>query len=248
MITVKDISLINEGRVIIRDFSYEFPEGSLTGILAPVEERLSFLIQMISGITDPTTGSIIIDGTDILNATPIEIKRIRTLIGYVFDRGGLISNLSIRENLLLPLDFYFADMTRQAKLEKIASFFDFFSLPISLLDERPAKVHPQILKMILLLRAFIPEPKIILYDNPFGDLEFGFKKKIFSYIASLHEKKITQIFVSTSDHLLELADNDLVFSAGEFIEAGPWDQLLFSTSPVTQRIIKEYLEVGINET
>jgi ABC-type transporter Mla maintaining outer membrane lipid asymmetry ATPase subunit MlaF len=248
MITVSNLSYSLDNEVLLDDFSYIFPDGSLTGILATVEERISFLLQIICGITEPSTGKVLIDGTDLLNGTPEKIRDVRRSLSFVFNRGGLISNLSILENLLLPLDYHFPEMGREAKLDLITRFLNQFSLQTSVLNERPAKLHPQIAKMLLLIRAFLPEPRIILYDNPLGDLEYSFRKKIFSYISTLQSKNVTQIFVSTSDILLEIADIDLVFKSGKLIESGQWNELLFSQSPVTQRIIKEYLEVGINET
>ena len=247
MIQIENLSFALDDEKIITNFSHTFPVGKITGILAPVEERVSFLLKIISGIIEPQEGSALVDGVDLFNGTPDDIREVRKTLSFVFDRGGLLSNLSVLENLILPMDFYFPDMSHEEKLEKISWFFHYFSLNSKLLTERPAKLHPQISKMMLLIRAFLPDPKIILYDNPLGDLEQTFKKKIFAYISELKKRKLTQVFVSTSDILFELSDDNLVFKSGDFVESGSWEELMFSESPITQKLIKEYLEVGINE-
>ncbi len=248
MIKIENLSYTLDGEIILSDFSHEFTMGTMTGILAPVEERISFLIKIIGGITEPQSGRTLVNGVDLLNDSPEKIREVRKTISFVFDRGGMLSNLSVLENLMLPLDYYFPAMSSDLKREKINWFFHYFSLNPKLLSERPAKLHPQIYKMLLLVRAFLPEPKILLYDNPLGDLEQNFKKKIFAYISELKKQQLTQIFVSTSDILFELSDVNLVFKSGDYVESGTWEDLMFSESPITQKLIKEYLEVGINET
>jgi ABC-type transporter Mla maintaining outer membrane lipid asymmetry ATPase subunit MlaF len=248
MIEVSNLSFSIDNESILAGVSVQFAQGSLTGILAAVEDRIAYLLKIICGITEPDAGKVIVDGTDLLNASAEKLLEIRRNISFVFDRGGLLSNLSIRENLLLPMDYLMPELNKTTKLEKIHHLFAHFGLPEGILKERPARLHPQFLKMILLIRAFLTEPRIILYDNPLGDLEISFRKKIFAHIATLHGEGVTQLFVSTSDILFEMADVNLVFSAGKIIESGPWDDLLINPHPVTKKIIKEYLEVGINET
>lgn len=248
MIDVRNLTFSIDNENILSGVSVQFAPGSLTGILAPVEDRIAYLLKIICGITEPDTGEVVIDGINIQNALPDKLLEIRRNISFVFNRGGLLSNLSIRENLLLPMDYLMPQLSKAAKLEKIHNLFEHFGLSETILNERPARLHPQFLKMILLIRAFLTEPRIILYDNPLGDLEISFRKKIFAHIATLHQEGVTQLFVSTSDILFEMADTNLVFSAGEIIESGAWDDLLISTHPITKKIIKEYLEVGINET
>ncbi len=248
MIQVNNLTHKVDSDLILNNFSYKFNNGQLTGILAPVEENMPELLRMMCGITEPQQGNIYIEKIDIFNDSPERIKNIRKKISFVFNRGGLISNLSILENLLLPLDFHFPDEDHTMKLDKIKAIFEHFGLNINLLSERPATLHPQFKKLMLIIRAFLPNPAIILYDNPLVDLELSFKKKIIGYLYKLQSNGVTQIFVSTSDVLLELSDVNLVFKSGCLIESGKWEDLIMSNSIITKNIIREYLEVGINET
>ncbi len=248
MIQVNNLTHTLDSDLILNNFSYKFITGQLTGILSPIEEHVPELLKIICGITEPQKGSVFIEGVDIFNGAAELIKATRKKVSFVFNRGGLLSNLSILENLLLPLDYHFPEETRDSKLEKIKFLFDHFELKLGLLSERPAKLHGQLIKLMLLIRAFLPNPTIILYDNPLADLEFSFKKKIIHHIAELQQKQITQIFVSTSDVLFEISDCNLVIKSGNLVEFGTWDTLIMSNLSITKSIIREYLEVGINET
>lgn len=234
---------------LIQNFSYQFVNPGIFGILAPVEDQVSYLLKIIGGIIEPDSGTVTINATDIHHGSENEIKEIRKSLSFVFARGGILSNLSIIENLLLPLDFHFPEQSRDVKVELIKEFFARFTISEKFLTERPAGLHPQMAKMLLLIRAFLLKPKIILYDNPLSDLELRYKKLVLLYMLELQkQQEVTQLFVSTSDSLFEIADYNLVFSNGNLIQEGSWDELIISGGPETTKIIREYLEVGINET
>ncbi|MBI2418906.1 MAG: ATP-binding cassette domain-containing protein [Ignavibacteriales bacterium] len=244
---ISNLTFSLDDEKIIKDFSYEFVENSITGILAPVEERMSFLLKILSGIVQPQTGTVKIYGIDLFHDKEKRIQEVRKRIGFCFDRGGLISNLSIRENLLLPLDFHFPNLSPSQKIDSIMMVFGKLDIHEGLLSERPAQLHSQMFKMILLARTFILGPNIILYDNPFLDLELHYRKLVYAYIKSLRDGNGTvQIFISTSDILFEIADTILVFNHGSLVETGNWEKLLLDGKATTQRLIKQYLEAGVN--
>lgn len=245
-VSIRELSFNVDAEKILREVSYDFQPNAITGILAPVEERISFLLKLICGICEPASGSVLINGVDLYNTPEKELEDIRRSIAYCFGRGGLLSNLSIQQNLLLPFDYHYPKIPRAEKLEKVKSLFRKLDVHESLLNERPAMLHPQMYKMMVLIRTFLLDPAIILYDNPFLDLEKHYQKLVYAYIHELRGTgKTTQIFVSTSDILFELSDQILVFNHGRFIEAGGWDELLMSGTETTQNLIRQYLEAGV---
>jgi ABC-type transporter Mla maintaining outer membrane lipid asymmetry ATPase subunit MlaF len=248
-IKLDGLSYIQENEEILKSITYKFMPNRTTGILAPVEEKMSTLLKIIGGITAPTRGSVIINGLDMFRSDRKTLKEVRKNLAFVFERKGILSNLSISENLLLPLNFHYPDTTDEEKQNRIDKLFDHFGIHKKILSERPARLHPQTLKMILLIRAFIMKPEIILYDNPLTDLELTLKKAVSSYIKQLKEsKKVTQIFFSTSRILFNDADYVLVFSGGTLIEQGQVDSIMKSENPLTKNIIHDYLEAGSHET
>ncbi|MCE1188236.1 MAG: ATP-binding cassette domain-containing protein [Ignavibacteria bacterium] len=232
----------------INDFSYTFEGNKIIGLIAPIEERVSVLLRIMAGIKEPSSGRVLLDNVDIHQANTSVIKDIRKKMAFVFDRGGIISNLSILENLFLPLNFHYPEWPKGEKLDLIKYYFDKFHISEKYLSMRPANIHPQIAKLVNIIRAYLIRPEIILYDNPLGDLELRMRKEVFKHITELRERNnVLQIFVSTSDILFDVADNNIVFGDGRMIEEGCWEELILSESVITQKIVKEYLEVGLNE-
>ncbi len=248
-IKLDSLSYKQENEEILKNITYEFLPNCMTGILAPVEEKTSTLLKIIGGITAPTSGSVCINGLNMFKSDRKTLKAVRKNMSFVFERKGILSNLSISENLLLPLNYHYPDATKEEKQSRIDRMFDNFGIQKKILSERPARLHPQTLKMILLIRAFIMESGIILYDNPLTDLELNYKKAVSSYINQLKaSKKVTQIYFSTSRTLFYDADYILIFSGGSLIEQGLVDSILKSENLLTKKIIHDYLEAGKHET
>jgi len=251
---MKNIRLINlnyrqENEEILQNISHNFIPESISGILSPVEEKASTLLKIIGGILEPTSGTVTIDGIDLFTEDRKALKAVRKKMAFVFERKGILSNLTVQENLLLPLDYHFPELSHQQKLDRIVALLEHFAMSTNILSLRPAKLNSQTLKMTLLIRAFAMEPDIVLYDNPLADLELHYQKAVTSYIQKLsRDNKTTQIFLSTSPTLLKIAHEVLVFLNGTIFEKGLPEQINGSTNPLTKKIINDYLEAGVNET
>ena len=248
-IKLDNLSYQQENDAILKNITYECAPNCTTGILAPVEEKTAILLKIIGGITQPTGGRVIINGIDLFNSDRETLESVRKKMAFVFERKAILSNLSIRENLLLPLNYHYPDVSIEEKMQKIHALFDHFGIHHEILSDRPARLHPQALKMMLLIRAFAMDPEIIIYDNPLTDLELTFKKTVAEYIKRLKtEKQVTQIFFSTSRMLFNDANDILIFSRGVLVEKGQTDLIMKSENPITKKIIQDYLEAGQYET
>ncbi len=248
-IKLDNLSYTVEDEEIFKNITYEFLPNCTTGILAPVEDKTSILLKIVGGITTPTSGSVHINGLDMFTSDRKTLKPLRRKMAFVFERKGILSNLSISENLLLPLNYHFPDTSKVEKQNRIEALFNHFGLDKKILQARPARLHPQTLKMILLIRAFIMEPEIILYDKPLTDLEQSLKNLVTSYMQQLRAgKKVTQIVFTSSRVLLNNTDDILVISGGRLIEHGSFDAMVKSENPFTKKIIHDYLEAGGYET
>ena len=247
MIKAENISYQLDGKIILDDFTFEFQKGLVYGIISPIEDRTAILLKLLCGIAEPLTGRITYDGVDILNSSEEEIMELRKIISFVFDRGGLLSNLTVLENLMLPMDYHLTSLSQDHKIDMIYYILEIFGIDKNVLNERPAKLHYQVSKLMALVRGYITNPEVILYDNPLSDLERAFRKKVIKFFLDLKHRNVTQIFYSTTDTLFEISDNNLVFYEGKLVETGPWEELIMSNHSVTQYIIKEHLEIGINE-
>lgn len=235
-------------RYSVTGLNLQFEAGKLYGILAPADEPVNELLKLISGILQPDNGVVSFDSVDMNIGTLYGMRDIRKKISYIFERGSLLANLSILENLLLPYDYHYAEVSRQEKLKKITEYFEYFQLSETILDERPAVQRQQTAKLVVIIRALLTSPEFLVLDMPFTDLELKSKKRLLRKITEMKKNRsVTQIYYSNNDILYDECDSCIVFENGKIIETGTWDQLILSDNSQTQKIIKDYFEIELDE-
>ncbi len=246
---IRNLSYREDGKTLFYNLNYSFEFGKIYGILSLDPQASTALLKLMSGILTPVSGSILIDGLNVHSTAPEIIKKSIGKSAFVFERLGLISNLNVRENLLLPYNYVFPEMPHEEKLSVINTYFEKFRIPAGLLEERPAKLNSQVYKLSVLIRSFIIKPRVILYDMPFTDLEMNAKKVLIDEISEIRSREESlQIFYSNTDVMFDRADKGLVMQDGQFINEGPWDELFMSDDPQIRKIITNYLSIGLNET
>jgi ABC-type transporter Mla maintaining outer membrane lipid asymmetry ATPase subunit MlaF len=228
---------------ILSDFSFTF-EKPLYGIISNRNEENSNILKILAGLLNPDSGSVLLDGRNVFTSFQKKERVIRKQIGFVFQSGGLLSNLNVLENLLVPYDFHFPDVSREEKLEKILIYLNGFGLSESILSERPAKLTISVRKALLFIRTYIVDPKIIFYDDPLMNCSQQVQRSIFEMILKLKEEKTIQIFCETVDaQMYKLADEVILFNEGEIYSSSSFSELKNSNSDyVTSLILKLFAE------
>ncbi|MCK9557289.1 MAG: ATP-binding cassette domain-containing protein [Candidatus Cloacimonetes bacterium] len=139
----------------------------LTGVILihdPSENLSRAILNAMVGLDEILEGEILIDGIGLqeyLSRGP-QIQS----FGYVFDEGIMLSNLSLRENLMLPLKWLHPDLDEDVMDEKIAAMLQRFRLDMDL-SQRPAKYRAGELKLLSFVRTLLIEPKVLLLDDPY---------------------------------------------------------------------------------
>lgn len=124
----------------------------------------SSLLQILAGLQIPTSGSYLINGLPVEKMSFEEFLPFRLRIGYGFGMGGLISNRTLFENLILPLNYHKICSPQEAT-NRVLTLMDRFEL-IKYKDLRIAYVSPSHRKITVLIRAVIMEPEVLLLDDP----------------------------------------------------------------------------------
>jgi ABC-type lipoprotein export system ATPase subunit len=204
LLEVRRLTLTMEGRDIIRDANFSITERRGCRITGAGDETDSKALKTIGGIHPPLNPHtrIFFQGTDIYEAAGNELKKIKKKIAFIFREGTLISNITIKENLLLPLKYHYPDCDMSAVMERIAEDFYFFQIP-PVLDKRPAEVSYCLKKKLALIRASLREPELILVDRPLFNLEGPDREQVVRYLEALKQKGKTFIFVSRSPEILQ---------------------------------------------
>jgi putative ABC transport system ATP-binding protein len=174
--------------------------GDFVVILGPSGSGKTTLLNFIGGIDAPTSGSIVVDGTDITHFNEGELTGYRrTKIGFVFQFFNLIPTLTAKENVELAAEL--VEKPRDA-LEVLAQC----GLKEKA-DRFPSELSGGEQQRVAIARAIVKNPPILLCDEPTGELDSETGKKILSVLRRLNkEAGITVVFVTHNSVIAQIAD------------------------------------------
>src|ERR1700682_4764043 len=220
MIKLKNVSRLYpakaeaSGGVIcaLDNFSLTVDPGEWIAIMGPSGSGKSTLVNLIGCLDRPSSGEIWLDGEDVANISASELNRVRAeKIGFVFQQFHVIPYLTALENVMLAQ--YFHSMTDQkealAALERIGL--------ADRADHLPAQLSGGEQQRVCIARALINDPKIILADEPTGNLDALNEEIVLRQLRQLHEQGRTIIMVTHDPVVARLADRRLELHHGKII-------------------------------
>lgn len=211
----ENVSFFHEGQdPILKNADFQFPIEQICWVKSEEGEGKSTLLQILAALELPKIGDYYINDRSVRDMTFEEFLPTRLKIGYSFDYGGLLSNRTLRDNLLLPLLYHRLLPTKQAheKVNELIEQFDF----VKFADERPAHVPGRLRKLTCLLRSVVHEPELLVMDDPFVGLGVETSERFISHIKELRLNGKTQnIFLSSYDDQLCQKLNPVVIHIDE---------------------------------
>ncbi len=156
------------------------------------------LLSLLGGLTSADSGKVLINGHDVWSGSDIAVSRTRNeTIGFVFQFASLISTLSIRENLLLPLCFGGLSAGSGERADILLE-------EVGIAEKRncfPAELSGGQQRRVAIARAFINDPKIVLADEPTGDLDEKTENEIMDFFYRRHDRGTTFVIVTHNSRL-----------------------------------------------
>jgi len=204
-------------RVVLQNAHAEFQSGEITAIIGKSGSGKSTLLNLISGIDEPDSGQIWVNGQD-LTALP---ERDRTLfrrarIGFVFQFFNLIPTLTVGENVSLPLELN--RVPRPSANKKARELLAAVGL-LERWDTFPEKLSGGEQQRVALARALVHDPFLILADEPTGNLDEETGAQMMALLVRLtREQNGTLLIVTHSPEAASNADRVLRLSHGQLIE------------------------------
>jgi len=182
--------------------SFTVPEGQFASIVGRSGSGKSTLLSLLGALDKPTSGSIEIDGNDISKMHDHALIRYRCeKIGFVFQGYNLVPNLTALENVILPMEF--AKVPKKQRLERGQELLDQVGLSGDKQHRKPGKLSGGEQQRVAIARALANKPKLILADEPTGNLDSQTGKMIFDLLHGLAKSENTTIVTVTHD--LEIA-------------------------------------------
>ncbi len=197
----------------LRGVTVELPERRLVVIMGPSGSGKSTFLHLAGCLDTPTAGRVSADGTDLgaLSSRARAEFRARA-VGFVFQKFNLIPNVSALRNVELPLLLQnkAAGDARKRALESLAA--------VELSDRshhRPAKLSGGEQQRVAIARALVNDPKVILADEPTGNLDTQTGRRVLAMLRGLVEKGKTVVVVTHNQEIAESADVLVVLRDGK---------------------------------
>ena len=199
------------GTVAVERVTATIPGGSFVALVGASGSGKSTLLKTINRLVEPGTGRVTIDGRDVADEPPVQLRR---RIGYVFQAVGLFPHMSVAENVALPLRL--AGRPDPARVDELLALVD---LPAAFARRMPDALSGGQRQRVGVARALASAPRLMLMDEPFGALDPVTRDALGRAIRELHESlRLTTIMV-THDmaEALLLSDRVLVMAEGRIV-------------------------------
>lgn len=182
----------------VSDVSFTVAEGKFVSIVGKSGSGKSTLLSLLGALDKPSAGSIKIDGKNIAKMSDHKLIDYRCkTIGFVFQNYNLIPNLTALENVILPMEF--AKMPRKTRLERGRQLLEQVGLSKDQMERKPSRLSGGQQQRVSIARALANKPKLILADEPTGNLDTQTGKMIFDLLHELARSENTTIITVTHD-------------------------------------------------
>ena len=191
--------------------------GTFLALMGPSGRGKTTLLNLIAGIDRPTGGTLVIDGQDITQLSRSRLAAWRSeYIGYIFQLYNLVPVLTAYENVELPLLLH--SLSRKQRHEKVALALDLVGLA-DRHDHFPRQLSGGQEQRVAIARAIVTDPKIIVADEPTGDLDATAAASVMNMLKRLHEELgKTLIMVTHDPKTAGFADQTLHLEKGRLAE------------------------------
>lgn len=190
-------------------------EGDFISIMGPSGSGKSTLLHIISGLDNPTSGTVLYDNIDIHNGSDKMISAFRRKkIGFIFQQFNLLPVLTARENIIMPL---LLDKKKPDEnyLQELSSLLGLKNR----LAHLPNELSGGQQQRVAIARALIAKPDIIFADEPTGNLDSKSGSEVMNMLCSIREKMNKTLVVITHDsRIAEMADRRFTIIDGELSE------------------------------
>ena len=182
----------------LRDTNLDIDRGEYVTLIGPSGSGKSTLMNTLGCLDRPTSGSYKLDGIEIVNMSRDERARIRNAkIGFVFQSFNLLSRTTAVENVELPL-LYTPSITAKQRKKKAAELLDLVGLG-DRLDHHPAQLSGGQQQRVAIARALVNDPKILMADEPTGNLDSKTSREVIKLFRRLNEEKQITVILVTHD-------------------------------------------------
>ncbi|SAL42263.1 ABC transporter-like protein [Caballeronia peredens] len=205
---------------VLTDITLSIAEGNFVALMGPSGSGKSTLLNLIAGIDRPDSGELLVGGLDITRLPEAALADWRAAnVGFIFQFYNLMPVLSAFENVELPL--MLTRLTRHERRERVAMVLDMVNMA-DRMTHYPSELSGGQQQRVAIARALITDPRLIVADEPTGDLDRTSAADVLTMLQRLNERLGKTIIMVTHDAHAAAAAKALVhLEKGELIDGTP---------------------------
>jgi len=205
----------------VNGVTFTIEQGTFAAILGKSGSGKSTLLSLLGALDKATSGDVIVDGVNISTLPDSKLTAYRRDdIGFVFQAYNLIPNLSAKENVMLPMEF--AGVSHSDRSQRAAELLNQVGLTEEMHDRKANRLSGGMQQRVAIARALANNPKLILADEPTGNLDDETGELIIALLRQLaHDKKTTILVVTHDQALASQTDRKFRLARGKITEDEP---------------------------
>lgn len=220
MVKLENIRKIYEiGKIsyeVLKGVDLEIEAGDFLAIMGPSGGGKSTLLNILGLLDTPTSGKYLLEGTEVNKLSHRELAKIRNQkIGFVFQAFHLVPWLSVLDNVLLPL-LYRNNKILEEDIERGKVLLKRLGLEKAL-NFKPYEISGGEQQRVAIARALINNPKLLLADEPTGNLDSKNSNEVMAILEELNKEGLTIILVTHDPEIAKRAKNVKILKDGSFI-------------------------------
>lgn len=241
VIKIVDLKKRFDEKWITQGVNLEIPEGKMTIIIGRSGEGKSVLLKQMIGLIKPTSGQVVVDGTDITQLSESGLQKVFEQFGYVFQFAALLDSLNVYENIgitLLENGWSPKDVMPIVK-EKLG----LVHLSEDTLYKYPSELSGGMRKRVGLARTLVTNPKVILYDEPTTGLDPITSRVIHELMFDMQRQfNLTSVVISHDVEIFKYADYVALLHEGRIKYFGDAKTIWESDNPYIYQFIRGLAE------
>jgi len=203
----------------VDDLHLTVRRGEFITVVGTSGSGKSTLLHLLACLDSPTEGHYFVEGEDVANWSDEKLSILRNRrVGLVFQQFNLLSDLTVLENIALPLAY--AGMPRAARLTKARVFAEKLGLG-DRVSHKPTELSGGQCQRVAIARALANEPDVLLADEPTGNLDSTTSRDIMKVLLDLNGQGLTIIFVTHDPELSEMGNRKVTLRDGQITEDRP---------------------------
>ena len=182
----------------VNSVTFTIPDGQFASVIGRSGSGKSTLLSLLGALDKPSSGLIEVDGQDISRLPDMDLVKYRNQkIGFVFQSYNLMPNLTALENVMLPMEF--AGLPKKQRMSRATELLEEVDLDKDKQSRKPGRLSGGEQQRVAIARALANRPKLVLADEPTGNLDSQTGRMIFDLLHKLAKTEKTTIITVTHD-------------------------------------------------